>query len=145
MKIAMYKGPAKDIAHKISHWITCLRTMSVYSHCEIVFSEPRGDGTSLCASSSLRDGGIRFKQIDLDSGNWDVYVISGYDEEYAKAWFEARKGMPYDIWGLLWFLLPIRKFNNPNSYFCSEACAAALKIDSPHKLHPQSFLDAVRR
>ena len=120
MKLAMYKGPATGLFHIIAHWFTCLWTMSRYSHCELVFGEPDRFGMSLCASSSGRDGGVRFKNIDLGSGRWDVFDIGG-DEEAASRWVIEHVASGYDWFGLLWFVLPIKVFNNPRRWFCSEA------------------------
>lgn len=146
MKLAMYKGPPNDVAHKLSHWFTCLWTRSIYSHCELVYHQSDVmNGKSLCASSSARDGGVRLKYIDLSSGHWDVFELPGLTEqqaEAARAWFyeksDARAG--YDWFGLLWFVLPVKAFNNPRRWFCSEALAAALGLPKPHKYHPQKLL-----
>jgi hypothetical protein len=148
MRLAMYKGPPDDFWHGVGHTATRLWTRSRYSHCELVFGEPDADGKSLCASSSARDGGVRFKRIDLGSGRWDVYDLPGFDAfdaAYARQWFHDHAGLPYDHLGLLWFVLPIGKFNHPARFVCSEACAAALRLPKPHKYHPQRLLDAVKK
>jgi hypothetical protein len=139
MKIAMYKGPPTHFLHKVGHAVINFWTGSDYSHCELVFGQPNMHGSSLCASSSARDGGVRFKWINLKDGKWDVYDLPGFDEKTAKAWFYDRQGLKYDYLGLLWFVLPIRKFNNPRRWFCSEAIGAALGLDRPHKLHPEKL------
>jgi hypothetical protein len=148
MRIAMYKGPPDDFWHKVGHGATCLWTRSRYSHCELVFGEPGTDGRSLCASASSRDGGVRFKRINLGSGRWDVYTPSGYDahdEAFARQWFHEHNGLPYDHLGLVWFVLPISAFNDPKKFTCSEACAAALGMPKPHKYHPQRLLGAAMK
>lgn len=147
MKLAMYKGPPSDMAHRVSHWFTCLWTRSIYSHCELAFYQSPG-GKHLCASSSARDGGVRFKYIDLSSGHWDVYDIPKQPRTDAviREWFNAKSDdrAKYDWFGLLWFILPIKAFNNPRRYFCSEAIAAALGLPKPHKYHPQKLLDRLK-
>jgi hypothetical protein len=145
MKLAMYKGPPTDLWHTVAHEGTCLWTWSEYSHAELVFSDPLVNGMHFCASSSARDGGVRFKSINLATGRWDVYELPGFDEcdeAYARQWFLDNEGLPYDHLGLAWFVLPIDGFNNPRRYFCSEAIAAALRMRQPHKCHPQRLLDA---
>jgi hypothetical protein len=145
VKIAMYKGPPKDALHQVGHLATRLRTWSKYSHCELVFGDPDLFGMSMCASSSGRDGGVRFKRININSGRWDVYALPNtYDEPYARQWFEDHKGAPYDHLALLWFVLPINSFDRSKRFFCSEAMAYALKIRRPHKIHPQKLLDVTR-
>lgn len=143
MKLAMYKGPPTEFWHKVGHEATCLWTFSDYSHCELVFGEADRHGLHLCASSSARDGGVRFKNIDLASGRWDVYPIKG-DEAAAYQWFVNHQGAPYDYFGLGWFVLPVDQLNNPRRYFCSEAVAAALGYARSHKFHPQRVLDTAR-
>jgi len=148
MYIAMYRGPASNFWHKVGHEATCLWTRSIYSHCELVFGEPGSDGKSLCASASSRDGGVRFKRLDLNSGHWDVYKLSGYDahdEAFARQWFHEHCGLAYDHLGLAWFVLPISAFNDPQKFTCSEAVAAALRMRKPHKKHPERVLtDALK-
>lgn len=145
MKLAMYKGPPDGFWHTVGHEATCLWTCSEYSHAELVFSDAPRHGQHLCASASARDGGVRFKRIDLSSGRWDVYDLPGFDafdEQYARQWFKDHEGLPYDYFGLGWFVLPIDELNDPARYFCSEAIAAALRMRKPHKHHPQRLLTA---
>lgn len=146
LRLAMYKGPPDDFWHQVGRTATCIWTRSIYSHCELVFGEPDADGQSLCASSSARDGGVRFKRIDLSSGRWDVYelpAIDAIDEALARQWFYAHIGRRYDWFGLVWFVLPIKAINDPARFFCSEAIGHALRLHSPHKLHPQRLLNTL--
>ena len=145
MHIAMYKGPAKSLAQKLIHWGICSVTRSKYSHCELVPGLRAADGTHLCLSSSLRDGGVRFKRIDLSSGSWDVFPIAEDNEETrarAIQWFVAHADQKYDYLGLLWFLVPIR-LHRPDRQFCSEAIARALGLTDPHIYSPQHLLDEI--
>ena len=145
MKLAMYKGPPSDFSHKVAHLFTCLWTRSNYSHVELMLHESAVmNGKWLCASSSARDGGVRLKYINLNSGHWDIYDLPNFDRDAynnAKAWFYEKGGAKYDWFGLLWFVLPVKAFNNPKRYFCSEAIASALGLPKPHKFHPQKLLD----
>lgn len=146
MQLAMYKGPPDDFWHTVGHTGTCVWTRSKYSHCELVFSDPVLNSRRLCASSSARDGGVRFKRIDLGSGRWDLYQPARRYramEPQARQWFIEHEGLPYDHLGLAWFVLPIDAFNHPARLHCSEAVAAALGMRKPHRLHPQRLLDAV--
>lgn len=148
MKLACYKGPPDDFWHTVGHSGTCLWTRSRYSHCELVFSDPVLNGRHLCASSSARDDGVRFKRIDLSSGRWDLYQPARrYQtmEPQARQWFIEHEGLPYDHLGLAWFVLPIEEFNDPKAFVCSEAIASALRMRKPHKFHPQRLLDAAMR
>lgn len=143
MKIAMYKGPADGLLHKIGHWFTCLWTSSDYSHCEFVFGEGDALGQSLCASASARDGGVRFKSIDVSSGRWDVFDVES-DAAAAYEWFAKHEGAAYDWFGLLWFVLPVRAFNSQRRFFCSEAMAQAAGLPKAHKFHPQKLLEHLK-
>lgn len=144
MHIAMYKGPAQGWLHRLSHWAVSMWTRSQYSHCELVF-DGLAPPNSYCASASARGGVVRFTRINLDSGRWDVYELKGFDEVYARQWFNDHAGRGYDYLGLLWFLLPIKAINHPQRFFCSEAMAHALQLPKPHKFHPQRLLDAAMK
>lgn len=138
MQLAMYKGPPSSICHKLAHWLTCLFTISRYSHCELVI-----DGR--CFSSSARDGGVRSKQIDLESGHWDLFPIDG-DEAKVRAWFRQHDGQKYDWRGVFAFMGPDLRLvrwwlDDAGRWFCSEACAAALGLHSPETYDPQELLD----
>lgn len=135
MKLALYKGPAQDIAHKIAHWAVCLFTGSPYSHCELVIG-------GVCWSASARDGGVRGKVIDLASGHWDLFEIHG-DEDLALEWFLAHDGARYDWAGVFRFALPFLPASR-SRWFCSEACAAALLLPGARDLNPQQLLDHLR-
>jgi hypothetical protein len=132
MHLALYKGPAPGLLHKIGHWAVCTFTGSPYSHCELVI-----DGA--CWTASSRDGGVRRKVINLQSGHWDVVPITG-DVESALAWFRAHEGQPYDWAGVLRFGLPFLP-QGRRQWFCSEAVAASLGLPRSHSFTPQSLAD----
>lgn len=142
MRMAMYKGPADGLLHQVGHLAVCIRTASRYSHCELVFGPADSLGFATCWSSSSRDGGVRPKRIDLTSGRWDIFALPGrdaFDEEYALNWFHEHRGAEYDWLGNAGFVLPWRT-EQRSKFFCSEACAAALRLDRPWTLHPQGLL-----
>lgn len=89
MKLAFNNGPVADTigtstlfddAIEIQQWIGGAGYSSRFVHVEFVFDQyawngrvsyrPGDPGGSLCYSSSPRDGGMRFKQIDLTDGKW---------------------------------------------------------------------------
>lgn len=131
MHLAMYKGPPASLKDKLIHWAIRAATFSRYSHCELVI-----DGW--CYSSSARDGGVRKKQIDLDTGRWDLFEVEG-SKEHALRWFHCHEGQGYDWLGAVGSVIPIFK-SHPVKWYCSEACAAML--GKPMKLHPQALLEA---
>lgn len=131
MQLAMYKGPPPDLLHRIGHWLVCIGTLSRYSHVELVI-----DGW--CYSSSYQDGGVRRKRIDLTSGRWDVFEITG-DQRAAYVWFMQRLGASYDWGGVVRFVLPFVR-QRPGEYFCSEAVAAALGLPHAGRCTPRAVL-----
>ena len=131
VQIAFYKGPAKSIWQKIAHRVICVRTGSIYSHCELVI-----DG--VCYSASARDGGVRAKTIDLASGKWDVYDWpKDSTADYALSFYGLTRGCGYDWAGVFRFLLPILPVAETR-WWCSEWVAAALRMpewdSSPQRL-----------
>jgi hypothetical protein len=118
--------------HRFLHALICAVTRSSYSHCELVI-----DG--LCYTSSNRDGGVRAKRIDLTTGAWDVFPITG-DREAALRWFREHYRECYDWIGALRIALPFLP-NHARKWFCSEAVGAALGLPQPERITPQSLLD----
>ena len=122
-----------------------------YSHVELVI-ERVDEGESLCCSASYRDGGVRFKRIDLDEtpGKWVLMPVIVEPEESAamRTWCEKHVGGRYDIPGVLAFKLPWVR-HRLNWWFCSEICTAALqqvgllRDVKAHKTSPNSLFRLV--
>lgn len=126
VQIALYKKiPTDNLKHFISHIGICLWTFSIYSHAELVI-----DGK--CYSSSVRDKGVRSKDINLTSDTWDVIDIKA-DKEYALNWFNKNKGKKYDWRNIFRFVLPFLG-QSANSYICFEAVSEMLNWPAAHKL-----------
>lgn len=146
--VMAYKGPPKDLLHKITHWGICrfsevrnlLRTGKfkkvIYSHVELNIN-----GNSY--SSSARDGGIRMKYIDVFSGSWDLFEIEA-DELYALNWFNRNAGKKYDWAGIFRFLLPFLP-HVKDQYFCNEAVASMLKMKNPSDDTPDEFVERIKK
>ena len=78
-----------------------------------------------CYSSSVQDGGVRCKQIDVsDNTKWDLIPLDGVTEEQIKAYFSRTLGCKYDWWGALGIVLGIKQ--KRSKYFCSEWCFNAI-------------------
>ena len=135
LSLALYKGPPSDLLHIIGHNATKLWTWSKYSHAELVI-----DG--VCWSSSARDGGVRSKVIDLDSGKWDVVKLTDnlLIKSNALLWFKQHEGDEYDYRNILRFVIPIVG-HDKRKWVCYEACAAALGIGNAHKLDADKLLE----
>lgn len=142
LRLAMYKGPPDGLLHTVGHLGVCLRTLSRYSHCELVFGPTDATGHATCWSSSSRDGGVREKRVQLTSGRWDVFALPAATPAQATAalaWFRSHDGAGYDWAGNAGFVLPWR-VERRRQYFCSEAVAAALGLPRPWTFHPQRLL-----
>lgn len=157
MRLASYKGPASGLLHRSSHWlITHLKPKSWapyvpadYSHNELVF-EIDDNGVANCASSSARDGGVRFKLIDIHSGRWDVKPLPQYDDAAtirAQLWFVMHAGEGYDYMGVAAFIKTFSAVVRErwDRWFCSEAIAAALGLPDPASLSPQELADVLTK
>ena len=127
MKLAMYKGKGK-IGNSIIRWWT----KSEYSHCEILI-----DG--YCYSSSLMDGGIRKKIINLDSNKWDLIDLSNFSKSQVLEYFERTQGNKYGWLDLLVNQLFNKSDNRSKSEFCSEWVAAALGLPDPVIYSPKTL------
>lgn len=127
-KIAFYKA-------KYGNWLDktiSIATLSKYSHCEIVFPD------GMCASSSPRDGGVRFKRIDLDD-HWDVYTLNMVlDSQKINYWFYIHQGEKYDWLGAAGSAVRL-DLSSDNKKYCSQACSIVLGLDQhtidPGRLH----------
>ena len=124
VKLALYRPHRwQDVAgYVIAAW-----TRSAFSHCELVV-----DGW--CYSSSIRDGGVRRKQIDLTQPHWTVIDIDA-DPAKVLALFERTAGEPYGWLDLLTqqvLRLPV----SSAGWFCSEWCAKALGLTDPEIWSP---------
>jgi len=132
--LALYRGPtgrAAPLQHRLAHWAICLRTLSGYSHAELVI-----DG--VCHSSSWRDGGVRARRINLASSRWTVVPVPGADADAARAWFDAHMGARYDWPGILSFISPVR--HHKDRWFCFEAVGAALGLPRAHRQNGRTLL-----
>ena len=100
--------------------LICWWTRSPYSHVEIVIN-------GVCYSSSMRDGGVRKKVIDLDKPWWRVIPITWRDEEAALRVFRRYEGEPYGYGDLLAQHVLRLPVDDPG-LLCSELCALMLGL-----------------
>lgn len=135
--LALYKNkrswreePLKALTDSITRFFT----KGQYSHCELVVERMaftggkhyENDVVFDCYSSSVQDGGVRCKQIDVsDSNKWDLILLNNVTEEQIKAYFDRTSGAKYDWWGAIGIALGIKQ--KRSKYFCSEWCFNAVK------------------
>lgn len=144
MHLAFYKAKG-DWINAAIRW----RTNGVYSHVEIAF-EKLPNGKYLCFSSSEREKGTRYKEIDLEDGKWDLVEMPEFvDVAKVKAFCDAENGKPYDFRAILRFALGIEMFAN-GIWFCSEFCCAAFQPQglfthmTPSRTSPESLAIAAK-
>jgi len=110
------------------------------THCELVFSD------GLWFSSSNRDGGCRFKEIDASLGSWTFLPLPDVVEGAVREFCENQEGKGYDWVGVFlgWF-----GANDPKRWFCSEVCTAALSFGKydlgliPSSTTPKRLFDCI--
>ena len=141
--LAMYKHkrdwhnePVKAISDRITRFFT----KGKYSHCEIANGHYYEHATVYdCYSSSVQDGGVRCKQIDVsDSMKWDLIPLTDITEAQIKAYFNRTLGCKYDWWGALGIVLGIKQ--KRSKYFCSEWCFnAILGVENGWRFSPNQL------
>ena len=128
-KRSFLKEPFKATADAI----TRVLTRGNYSHCELVIEQMKFTGGHHyehetlyhCFSSSVQDGGVRCKQIDVsDKAKWDLVQIFDVSADEIKAYFNRTSGQKYDWWGAVGIVLGIKQ--KRTKYFCSEWCFNAI-------------------
>ena len=143
------KEPVKALADVV----TRLFTKGDYSHCELVIE--RMEFTSGnhyehetvfdCYSSSVQDGGVRCKKINVsDKTKWDLVQVFDVSPEEVKAYFNRTCGRKYDWWGAIGIVLGIKQ--KRSKYFCSEWCFNAIyNSDEGWRFSPNQLAAMVRK
>lgn len=128
VQLALYKGPANGLMNRVAAFAIRAWTWSRWSHAELVIN-------GVCWSSSARDGGVRCKRIDLDSGHWDVLDLHLKHEQVtaALAWYQEHQGAAYDYLGIARFVAPFIGHGRTR-WECFESVGASLGLAAPHKL-----------
>lgn len=129
MKLLLYKGKG-SIGNRLVRWWK----RSPYSHCEIQVG-------NLCYSSSIMDHGVRAKYIKINHEHWDEIDIAWANDSDVMEYFRRTEGQPYSWKSLIWSQFFNREYDEDKASFCSEWCAAALKIPNPHTYSPQGLGD----
>ncbi|PVX40516.1 hypothetical protein C8D76_10389 [Pasteurella langaaensis DSM 22999] len=154
--LALYKGNRSGTGFEVwksrlGDWLTRNLTRGKYSHCEIAIKRQRWLSGSHyeheivydCYSSSIRDGGVRCKQIDIDSGKWDLIPLKDVTEQQIKQYFEKTKGKKYDWLGAIGVVLKCNQ--DKRKYFCSEFCAESLGFGEAWRFSPNDLSAILKR
>lgn len=134
VRLALYR-PHKwwDIGGRL----IALWTRSEFSHCELVVG---GE----CFSSSIRDGGVRVKHIELRQPHWHVIDLPWADALRVKLLYLETRKHRYGWLDLLGSQVFNARLQSADKWFCSEWCAAALGLAVPELYSPGSLGEACR-
>ena len=127
IQYAMFKGKGM-IGNALVRWWK----RSKYSHCELVIN-------GVCYSSSVMDGGVRAKVIELDPEKWDLIDLPWASPTLTFDYYDYTKGQHYSWWSILWSQFFSRETDEPKASFCSEWCASALGLPTPVIHSPESL------
>lgn len=142
MKISLYIGNhAKDgLKARLGWWVIRLVQRGPFkkvTHCEAILS---GD-KNLCkiASASLRDGGVRTKDVALNPLHWLIYDVPLFDADTAAQWFKDHDSEPYSVLGAVASALVFLPYSI--GQFCSKAVAASVGIQGSDDMTPQELAE----
>ena len=124
MQLAFHIGARGTLFSKAICW----KTGSPYSHVELVFDEWKSTLGTMCFSSDEKDGGTRFKWINLDPTAWKIVPLYNSFGQYklAEAYASSKDGLKYDWLGILGFVAPFGEHDD-NDRFCSEIVTEILQ------------------
>lgn len=141
-----------------------------FSHLEVTFESADGVGHLMpdkscetddqnrqwCASSTFvdkmpeyskirkgRQGGVRFKRIDVHNANW-VTIRVDADPVAAANWFVEHEGSPYAIREIFNHALPIFSYVDDH-FICSRAVAEALGFKEGFRFDPCNLYPVLQR
>lgn len=105
MKVAHYVGDhaADDWMTRAGWAITRKVQKGPYgdtTHCEALHAE-HGDGSVTIASASLRDKGVRDKQVRLNPLHWRIVEVPTWDVRLSIDHLRKTRGEPYDLRGAI--------------------------------------------
>lgn len=136
MHLALKRTPASDAtrAQRLFAALTRWRLVSRYSHGGIVL-----DGWLY--HSALQHGGLSRERFDMAtaSDGWDFVDIGPERDRDMLRLFRDCWGTPYDLFGLLAFVLP-GHYDDPRSLYCFEWCALAMGIPLRQRMTPELLL-----
>lgn len=109
------------------------------THTELLLHGTTHKG-AVIGSSSVRDGGVRTKTVDLTPGKWCAIDVPAWEpyRERAVEWFKVHDGQAYDAIGAIatrfWWLR-----QSLDKWFCNEADGAAVGLIDPSQYLPAQF------
>ena len=135
LTLAFYKGRGATRFDRFVDWAIRFATGGIYSHVELIAGPAELGKKAVCLSSSGRDGEVREKHITLRPESWDLVTLN-IDPKGPEGFIRARIGKKYDFKGIVLSHFFTFGGHDSDRWFCSEICAAALNIPSPHTVSP---------
>lgn len=140
MKVALFVGDhaADSLLVRIGSWLTQLVQKGPYghvTHCEAIHAE-HDDGSVTIASASVRDGGVRSKQIRLNPAHWWIVDVPQWDVAKSIYFLADTDGEKYDWRGAIATVFLGSQDNS--RWFCNEHVAAPFILASG-TLSPSQF------
>lgn len=140
MRLAFYRSdcPSATLLDR------AIGVASYYSHVEGVFSD------GMCFSASPRDGGTRFKEVDLNPANWEVVDLPLTPEVEGKLRLKCAN-MPHRKYAYVSALLsvtPVCLPICPSRTFCSKLWTellidAGFPLNDPCRYSPKELFDII--
>lgn len=140
--LAFYKGRGNSVFQRFQDGIIRSVTRGIYSHVELISGDAMHGQTAVCLSASGRDGGVREKHILLKPESWDLVAMPLASEAPCQ-FIRGHLGARYDYTGLILSQVLAFGRHDPDKWFCSEICAAALGLPNPQRVSPQFLFDVV--
>lgn len=130
--VAGYKGPG-FVNRAINLW-----TNGEYSHTELVV-----DGRFY--SSSIQDGGVRVKDIEIKPERWDIEPLEWADADLIKSRMALIQGRPYGYYDLLVRQVGRLPLPDGRGIFCSDCCLWLLGMEArTRNIDPSDFMTLCR-
>jgi hypothetical protein len=129
VKLALKHAPPSGLFKRLFHWITAARLVTRYPHAGIVIDD-------MLYHSNLSNG--LHSERFLPAG-WDLFEVADADG-LALPRFVDLESTPYDIFGLLAFILPWNVSDSSRLY-CYEWCWLAITGTQPRRrVTPEDLL-----
>jgi hypothetical protein len=132
--LASYKSTRPGLKG-LGNWVIRWVTQSLYSHNEICLGNPFASKV-VCLSSSMEDGGVRSKIMQLNPDKWDIVPLPWVTSDDVEAVALLKLGVKYDYLGAIRFAFPWLLKQSKTREFCSELCAEIMGLEDTWRYYP---------
>ena len=120
--------PLQKLISNLIKWRLC----SSYSHSGLVID-------NVLYHSSYINHGLRCEKFIMEeSSGWDFFYLGDENDEKFLETFKKFEGTPYDLIGLLTFILPFKA--DFKELYCFEWCGLALGLNITTRVTPEDLL-----